>query len=256
MTSFDVMTEGETPYFSMWYNQNDKSAQWNKPDYEAARKYLYDHISLLASTGDNSLYYLKIHPEAAKIYKRTGDEIASMPVRFNPFHESEFANYNGDVRMAGIGNGSAIADALRDLPIKLQEKFDAINERLEAMESPEEPEQPDTLTRIAGFLDHPTIGPAIGQVLGAILPKIIAAFPGLSDLASQNNAILQQAPQIAGINDTHTMTEEQKEEKLNEALDRLEPLCDLPNDLTLLANMAEKNKPMFDSMLAILRAQK
>lgn len=255
MSAYDLMSEGGLyPCFSVWYSRDDKAVQWNKDDPEKGRDYLRGYFELLQDSGDNSMYYIKIHPVAGCIYNRKSDDICSFPVRANPFHQSEF-DIVPQNQMAGIGNGGQITEALRALPGQLQEKFDAINTRIDELSAIDEIDdvKPDMLGRITGLLDHPNIGPAIGSVLTMILPKLLSMIPGaMSPVVSQNVAM---SPVINGLND-EVMSDEQKDDLLNIALDRLEPFCDLANDLTLLANMAEKNPKMFEMMLSTLRAQK
>jgi hypothetical protein len=257
MSAYDLMSEGgDYPCFSVWYNRDDKAIQWNKADAEKGRDYLKGYFEILQDSGDNSMYYVKIHSTPGIIYNKKSDEICSFPVRANPFHQSEFDILpQGQTQVAGIGNGGRIQQLLEGLPGQLQEKFDAINLRIDELsaEEPEE-EKPDMLGRITGMLDHPTIGPAIGGFLTMVLPKLLAMIPGALTPTPTPNMAMQ--PVINGVNDTNIMTEEQKDELVNVALDRLEPYCDLASDLTLLANMAEKNPKMFEMLLSTLRAQK
>ncbi len=253
MSAYDLMSQnGAYPCFSVWYNSNDKSIQWNREDSEAGREYLKDYFELLNNAGDNSMYYIKIHTVANVVYNRKSDEVCSFPVRANPFHETEFRQVSGE-QVSGIGNGSQIARMLNDLPTQLQEKFDLLNARIDQIEAPEV-EEKDMFGKIAGLLDHPNVGPAIGGILQIALAKLMSLVGNMAPAAVPQNVAM--TPAINGINDMESLTEDQKDEMVNQALDRLEAHCDLAGDLTLLANMAEKNPKMFEMLLSTLRAQK
>lgn len=247
----------DTPYFSLWNNGRrlEKATQFNQDDMSASRAYLESTLQALEQTGDNTLYSLRIHPDKEKSYTANSPVMSAFPCRLNPLMSS----VGGVPALAG--NASSIRREiemeyeLRDLKTELAE-MRSIVEDIEANE-PMQPAPTDTLGRIMGFAEkNPNI---IGAVIGQLMPILQNILPSLIPAVSQNNAMSAMAPAINGV--PASIAEKSDEisqhvtdnTRLNDALDRLEAHCKLDDDLTLLADMAEKEPGTFKMLLGMLR---
>src|SRR5579862_6133801 len=223
MNAYDLMAV-DAPYFSVWYNKSDKFFQYNGSDPEKGRDFLRDNLQMLAETGDNCMYYLKIHPEFEKSYKRTGNEIGSLPFRLNAYGMGQIESPTGGRMVAGYTGNSEVMAAIDKIPGLLETKFTAMEKRLADLETEAANTGGDMVGRIAGLMENPHIGSMISGLFNAILPMITK---GMQAAVPQQNAI-----QGAGIgNVPNHLTDDEYNEKLDSILDRLEKSCDLLVDL-------------------------
>lgn len=245
----------DTPYFSLWNNGRrlEKATQFNQDDMDGSRAYLESTLLALQETGDNTLYSLRIHPDKEKSYTVNSPVISAFPCRLNAM-----ASPVGGVA-ALTGGASSIRREiemeyeLRDLRAELAEVRSTIEDM--DLSEPMQPAQPtDTLGRIAGLLENP----AIMGLVQSVLPYVVKFLPNLMPPVPQYNAMpvaINGVPSdIAqnGGNAAHTVDDV----KLNQALDRLEQYCNIDDDMSLLADMAEKDPGTFSFLLSILRKPK
>jgi hypothetical protein len=249
LNAYDAMNNS-VPYFSLWFNQREKCFQWNGDDLEAGKEFLSDNLQAISNTGDNSLYYLRVHSKSEPVYHNKSEILCSIPIRLNPMEDN---TVNGVTRTGGMPYEmyQAMA-AIKDLPNTLKNQFDAINTRIDALENEPGANEPTVLDQINGVLNNQAAMNTIGMLInkffpGVQVPPVAAQISGVTE-PGKSRSILSIAKDPAKIGPID-------EAVLENALDRLQHHCRIDSDLQLLANMAETNKPMFDFLLTSLRSQ-
>src|SRR5487761_52726 len=188
MTAYDLMADG-VPYYSIWFNRNDKFLQYNGDDYDKGRQLLQDTFEMVASRGDATQYYIKIHPERQKIYKRTGDEICSIPVRM--FEQEPGDRYYSTSGVAGFPSvrNNEVLEAIKGVSSKFDEKLTLMEARLKELEA--SPDEKDWFDRISGVLENPNAANSIGAILAPLVGWATKFIP--VNMQTEN-----QSPVIAG----------------------------------------------------------
>ena len=229
------------PYFAVFYGiKTKKFFQYNRDSLQGAEDYLRLNLTALEDQGDNSQYYLAIYPESKVNYTGSG-EIACFPFRLNPWDATVSSNQIG----AYGGSLDGFAKMLQDSQAKHIELVKEIAE-LKAASQPM-----DWFEKIGAILETPgaaqTIVPLVQPVIGAIMGLVskISGIPVQQSYPMYNN------PVIAGPGESQASLDE----KLDQALDRLEKHGDLVEMLTVLANFADKNPAMFKMYFDGLKAQ-
>lgn len=283
MAGFDTVI-GSCPWWSVWINARDIMFQYNGDDKENGRQVLEDALTALESTGHNAVLIIKFHPKKdvkpGYVTNKT-HVFATMQVRVCALgNDPAFIQNSTGVMVAGTNtpiinnhipgtdNGTMLEliTALKAIPEQMKADRDAIELRLSALEDvdDEDDEPIDLFARVTGFMETPTgekvlgmLMPVIGKVVEAAGPAIGSLLAGFTQPAQnvQVNGVKQDTPAMDNTanNDPQEMTDEQYMAKLNAAVTRLATKCDLPNDLTKLADIAEKNPAMFAMVLQTLR---
>jgi hypothetical protein len=194
----------ELPYFSVWYNQSQICLQYNGNDYQASKAFLYDNLSRIADTGDNSLYYLNVHPEFEKFYTKKSPSLCSIPLRLNALAEAGIGAVSSYNR--GDNEISACMSRLTDTVVALNAKMDAL------VDEPVVDNTSDMLSKISGIISHP----AVSQLLTTFMPMISGFF-------NRQSADVYNAPMaLAGVDKETRIYEagsaDAYEERLNAVL--------------------------------------
>jgi hypothetical protein len=258
----DIQNAFETMYedgycYSVWASERDIAFQFPYADHEKGRQYFNDNIAALDQSGNDDLFTLKFHPAVKNkefVEKKT-TVICSIPFRVKSL-SGDIMNGVGEPNTAAHGIGTykmfEAIEAIKSLPAKMDERQAAFETRMLAMmeAEPEPVEQIDPIEKYVGMAIGALKEPNVMQNVAGILAMI---FPGYKLPTMQQ----QQQPAISGTNETEIVDQQPKEvdiEKLDLALQRLAKHCELDNDLTRLADIAENNPQYFKMMLLSLRS--
>lgn len=232
------------PYFAVWYNKADKFFQYNGDDLEQAKDFLITNLQVIEQTGDNSMYYLKIYPTSQTNYTRSG-EICAIPFRLNAYQEN---NGNSVGAYSGGGNLDAFAKMLKEAT----EKEIALTRELMELKAVGQPV--DWFERISGVLETPGAASAITPILLPVVHSIMGMLNKITGIPYQPYQPANATPHIAGPTDPEN-TDVDQDTKLDMQLDRLAKHGDLLEMMTVLANFADSNPPMFKMYFDGLKAQ-
>lgn len=240
--AFDSMNRGNNYFYSLWSTDRDIALQWIDKDAEKGREFLIDNLSALEQADNNDLFFLKFHPTDIKGFiDRKTPVISATPVRVCGIDSAE--RISGSSAPAPGGNDFRFFEAIqtiKQLPDQINTKLNEFDQRLQAIESAEyvDDEPKDMFDKITGLINNPNMIGII-QNIGSMLfampsqPKTSVAINGVTDPGSETKKI--------------------DEDLLNQALIRLEKVCNIDIDLNLLANFAEENPKMFKGLLNQLR---
>jgi hypothetical protein len=230
------------PYWSIWWNSRQKAKQFNKDDFEGSKLLLENWLKLNNDPSDTTRHFVVIHPKAETAYTAKSDQVESFPFRFNPAPE----RYG---EMGSVGGG--MSWQMMQMFSKLERTIDEQKRQIADLEKPV---VTDMMGQINGLLENPHIGPVLASVVAGVIGKFInipQAYPQARALAGVpgSPAASQETAITAGTGETL----EQFQQRVNDALVRLQEHCNLADDLTLLANMADSNPSQFKMLLGMLR---
>lgn len=268
MSFYDTANADGEYGFSVWFNLRDIAFQCNKEDPTGARTYLEDNLTALQQAGSKDLFYIKFHPrEKGYITKKT-PIISVTPVRVNPLIGDEVLSGVPERNPTywGTNGGGAmykIQAAMEGLPDKfdtiITSKLSPLELRIAALETPKEPEK-DFLSQISGLAQNEELVKGFfGLLNNLIKPQTAPAYPAINGVPEpfvKNEPIMeqQQAPPQPAQETNEPVTEHIVDNvKMDAALDRLNAVMLLDDDLTALADYAEKNPEQFTMFLGILR---
>lgn len=233
-----------TPYYSVW-NGKVKKFCWTGADEEKGKDFLRNNLQAAEDAGITDILTLRLNTEV------TGKDINDR----TPYNiEVEFACAGAGI--AGVSgnsmnqqfyrenfnsNAQKMLEALKviaDNQIALQNEIAAMKAQklLEDAEDEGEAEDESVMGVVKGYLEDPMVKKfiigQIGRVFGDNRPMGAIAGPG-----AQEQAISKDDAQL-----------------LHEAITRLKRLNNrLGADLSILADVGEKNRPVFDEILRQLR---
>lgn len=251
MNAFDNF-RGDIPYYSVWFTGKTKAFQYNGDDLDAGYELLETTLKMFQQTGDNAIYYIRIHPVQLAAYKSSSDDLGAIPIRLNPLVEG--ASMNGLPR--GNGGGSMMTAEMWELHTMMKTlptHIKTLSERLDELEEAAPPEL-DAIGRVTEVLNTPTVVKFIEGLMPIIMGKITGAQPPQP----------VRSPMIAGPNDMVNATATAPApnqpgpeywERIDAILLRLSAHCQLDADLELLAKLAETKPDIFKMVLLQLRSQ-
>lgn len=242
MEMFDTFSE-EYPVWSLWYSDREKAFDWNRTDFEKGRKLFEQLMQVQEDSGNTRVLYVRFYPEPVKgIISKNSPYACCVHVQ---------ACKGDDVEAIGglqNYNNSGIGAALR-----------SINERLVAIEGTEVAEAAEItgVEKVIGYVNTLMENPATSQVIQGLIGKVMELFNPVKPVATAAiNGTAESATGNAPVSENQPMANAEVDgEKLNAALTRLQYHCELDNDLTRLADMAESNPATFKMMLGMLRTQ-
>lgn len=234
---------------------------------DKARDFLETCLKMYDANEWDKVLWLKLHEPQSKLITRKTDSFLQQPVGFIKDAEDSAVGGTMVAQTKNLGMNMEMFRAIQsieNLPDTITKAIDAkmqaVEERMKALEQPLA-EEITTIGQISGLLDkHPQLAEAATPVM-----QVVAA--GLQQFIAK----LLNTPQTAplGINGApQAMTEQNEQQqpqageehvvdndKLEAALDRLNNVMILDDDLTLLANAADKNPAMFAQFLTFIRTQ-
>jgi hypothetical protein len=240
--AFDNM---DNPYFSVWINK-DLLFQNNDGDADKAKSVLMDMLLAAEQNQNTDILSIKFHPgkEGKYITDKT-PVVGTLFVRVVPV--------NGASSMSGVQQSDdRLPYPIYKATLRMQEIADqmpaaitGINERLTALEngSVGEVAPVDPLERILGLMSNPVIMALVQR----LLPGLPLAPMQVSGVAGNDTAI--------DPNQTQNAISEADYVRLDSALGRLMKHCNLVDDLTSLADLAEQSPDMFKMLLMQLRSK-
>jgi len=239
--AFDNM---DNPFFSVWINK-DILFQNNDGDKDKAKSTLLDMLTAAEQNGNSEILTIKFHPgkEGKYITDKT-PVVGTLFVRVVPI--------NGSMAMSGIESGNdrlpypiykatmAMQAMAEQLPVTMAGIQDRLTKLEESSISGDDDQDDDQINRILKLANHP--------VVMALLSKFI---PGMGAAAMAVSGITtDQAPPPS-----QNAISEADYVRLDAALGRLMKHCNLVDDLTLLADLAETSPDMFKLLLSNLRSK-
>jgi hypothetical protein len=250
--------------FSLWNSSTGGAMsiilQYPYEDHEKGVKFFEENATALSQSGNCDMFYLKFHPPLKKneyIDKKTA-VISSTPIRINQLEEMEMSGITGNFSRTDP-NGSfkmfEAVQAVKQLPQQIEQvlndRFTAYDLRLKAIEESEMIDEtpPGVMGQIGALLENPQIAQAVPLLIETAIGFIKSLLPKQPVMQENQISGTNPAPEASNVKEVDN-------DMLNLALDRLNDHCQLDTDLTLLADMAEKNPVMFKMMLQSLRSQK
>lgn len=262
MDFYDTANREGIYTYSVWFSLRDIAFQWHKPDQEAGRQYLEDNLMALAQNGSKDLYYIKFHPGDLKepyITKKT-PIISNTPVRINSLEDGDIIEsvprYSGVPTQGGNYQMMKAIATLENMPAQLEgvinQKMNGVEERLKALEqAPPVEAEVNWMGQISGLLQNEQIMGAVVGLISKLIPQQV--LPPLQQqqigMVEQNATHPPQQVQVPVID--HVIDND----KLEKALDRLNTIIVIDDDLTLMADFADKNPAIFNMFLQQLRNQ-
>lgn len=246
----DLFIQNENPIFSMWLG-NSCMIQYTGDDMGEAERKLKMVLDAAYQNQNTDLLEIRLHPPLKKgenyITIKT-PSLTTLFVRAFPLNGIGAVEQVQDKPF-----GRDVFDIIRGLPTHMgiiEQRLTAIEakpaEQIPDDEFEDEPE-PDQIARILALLENP----AVMSLVTALAPAIGKIFnPSIMSV----NGTPQPAATATG-SAIDAMTDEQFE-KLNLAVDRLSKHCNVVEDLTSLADLAEMNPQMFAMLLNNLRSAK
>ena len=264
MKAYDSINGNCQYYYSVWHSQKDIAFQYVGEDARQARQYLEDNLEAMAQAGNDNLLYLKFHPvdKKSKYISYKTDIIANTPICcVAPSERPEIAgtperDRSGDTGYQMYKTRLMLEELPATLDIKINE---AIERRLLEAEETDDLEEPiDPTQRIVGIINgiagNPQIMGLIGQVLNFLKPNLPPIrINGMNENNNVPQVDVSQIEKEPGNEADEVTATELNDDMLNAALNRLHQHCRLDVDLTLLADMADNNPVLFNSMLGMLR---
>lgn len=253
MQAFDNM---DNPYYSVWSGR-DLLFQNNDSDVSKGRNLLMEMLTAAEQNNNTDLLSIKFHP------KQEGKYITDKTPVVGTLVVRVVALPGMNAGVSGVNESGNIPypiwktiTGLAELPTQIQTSLAGFDERLKALEQQQDEPQdaPDMIGRIAGLMENPVIMGLITKILPAIFP---AAMPqpnmqvaGVNSFAAVENESVSsdQTEQLPAISEADYI-------KLDNALARLIPHCNVADDLSLLADLAEQNPIMFKMLLTQLRSK-
>lgn len=237
---FAVVDSGKRPRFR-WIDNNDPSA---------ARAFLEKQFKPMLVAQDQTLFYIRLYEEDPKQDGKANlkDIVAELPVRVVSLDRIEqLPNKSADTMTYEMFE---TLQALKNIPALIKEAQAPLLEKIELLEAkineePEDEPEDDMMGRITGFLDHPSVK----QLTNLIIGKVMGGSP---QPATNYNRPVNGTSNFTNMAEPTAVDLE----VLQNAIDRLAPHCQLDTDLSLLADVAEKNPQMFAMLLNNLRSQK
>lgn len=267
MSFYDSVNPDDKLACSVWFN--DKCILQVPGDMEGDKCRALIETNIEAwdrSTFDRTLW-IKFHPAQQSPIDRKTPVLIAQPIGFGDAADDETITGPGGVTLIR-GNGSGMnmemfraISGLEKLPetigAAIDTKMQVYEERLKALETPVEPE-PSTFAQITGFINaNPGIVSQAFDFLRSVLPVMQTPIQPAAPMAINGapNMSEQQTPPVAA-DQPAPETREIDNDKLNNALDRLEAKMALDDDLTLLADFADREPQQFNFLLNMLRTQK
>lgn len=247
MNAFDTMNN---PIYSVWQGK-DILFQNNDADMQKARNFLMDMIAAAEQSGNTDILAIKFHPvKEGKFITDKTPVVSTLFVRIVELPSAAISgvNQNGNIPYPLWKT----LEGLAGLPAQINTSLGAIEERLTALEQVEDEPDPteSMLGRISGLMENPVIMGLISKIIPAILPGVVMPQPampmqvsGVQSDHSVNETVSSDLPQIT----------EADYIKLDNAIGRLIPHCNVADDLSLLADLAEQKPEIFKMMLSQLR---
>lgn len=247
MAYYEAIMQDEGYSYSVWHSVKDIAFQYNGPDHEKGKEFLYNNLTAMDQAENDNLLYLKFHPPGVKGYIDSKSKVICM----SPVRVTELTALTAVGAVTETGGNFRMFEAietLKQLPAAINDKLGAFEQRLQAMEDYEPEPEPDKVEKvigqISGLLENPMVQGLVNSVIGTLFK-----------MTNSNNNNVMQAHQINGTTD-NVPQGPVSEEVLNNALDRLHKVCKIDTDLSLLADLAENNPAMFQMLLANLRSNK
>lgn len=270
MSGYDAMSK--TPYYSLWYNSRDIAFSFNEDDEAKGRQQLVETLQAAEQNGVNDIMFIKFHPEKDKKYITSKTPVVgAMAIRVVPLSAVDNSVTYQQIAPASqsiSGTESMVraAIALENLPQTIATQIGSvmkpIEDRLAALEGDDHAE-PDTFDKIAALLEKP----GMVQLIGSIFTGLGSKVSGLTQPPPPQQP-QRMSYQVAGIPPEQGSTVQDQDlaaengdvyivdnDKVTSALERLNKVCFLDTDLSLLADLSEKNPALFNLVLQQLRAQ-
>lgn len=250
--AYDFFTEG-APYWSIWQGRSILGQSFTD-DSAAAKKRFVDLIEAADESGNSDLLVIKFHPVLTNGYVTEKTPVVGTMIARVYTADGGLINGQGDPRVNNyyVNKDRAMIEQIKAL-------IDPLTLKIKELEDNQTKEP---ATGIAGLLEHPLAGqfmqhlmpaiaPAIGKLLGSIIPGSAdhghvpnLAINGIDEPGQNSNP---EIPQLE--------LSEADSETVWSALDQLavmglDPLSDLPK----MAAYAQKNKAMFDMLLSTIRS--
>jgi hypothetical protein len=249
MNAFDTMNN---PIYSVWQGK-DILFQNNDADMQKARNFLMDMIAAAEQSGNTDILAIKFHPvKEGKFITDKTPIVSTLFVRIVELPSAAVSgvNQNGNIPYPLWKT----LEGLAGLPAQINTSLGAIEERLTALEQVEDEPGPteSMLGRISGLMENPVIMGLISKILPAILPGVAMPQPSVPMQVSGVNESMAEPNTIASAEDLPQISQADYI-KLDNALARLIPHCNVAEDLSLLADLAEQKPEIFKMMLSQLR---
>lgn len=261
MNFYDSVNPDGIYAYSLWFGDKIMLQYPGNGDEEKARDFLENCMKLYDENGWDKTLWLKFHEPQKTLINRKTDVMISQPIGFMADADETAISGSSAMTTRGYHSGNMelyrAIKTIEELPVTLnktiEDKFTAYEQRIKLLEAEKEKE-PDTWDKISGFVEKN--------------PNIVETIFGF---LNGSRRFTQTPPAPVGINGApqtmETTPQEQQQpaadqervidnEKVDNALDRLNNVMILDEDLTLLADYAEANPDMFQILLNNLRQQK
>jgi len=269
-------TFAKSPYWSLWKGTQLITSYDEDGGEEASKEKLTAILEALYQNDNNDLFTLKFHslPEGGEINNKT-KYYASIYVRVNENRAIDRGEqYYRQPRYLAPANQVSGLDEIKTL---LESKLTSIEDRIKALEElePEGGEEYEEFTDagltgaiagierilkiplVAKIAEHPAVIGYVTNLLSKIpmanTPKEVKQVAGLNQPAhvpGTDNATPQTQPQGGA-----QVSEEEQLTRLNAALAKLAPHCNLVEDFEKLAALAENEPGTFQMLLSMLRTK-
>jgi hypothetical protein len=269
MDSFDSFSKGNQ-YVSIWQYVSEPMYTNAEASYDEMKSQVHELLLAAEQNGNNNPLTIKFHlePKEGQYISSKSPVVGSVIVKAITFSRSQLPNISGTSadgpekpQPVYHGQGTVnfemykVLKGVEDLPARIDERMAVILDRVEELEEELEglraqpaPVEEDMIGKITGLANNPAVMGAINALVQLFVPAFKPPMPaqinGTADVKAAPDGDLPQQAQE---------TTDEYNDRIDAALERLEPKCDLANDLTLLADMADNNPTMFKFLLKSLR---
>jgi hypothetical protein len=236
-------TFGQTPFYSLWKKQY-LIYSYPKDDAQEGREKFEEALEMYETAGNRDVLILKFHPtipEGGFITNKT-PFVSSMFFRVCPYDPAAYRPHN----FPG-GNPNVVPYVSNDMK-EVKELLTGMDSRITAMEDSGGADEPSTMGQIQEFISNPVIAGLIDKLSGIVISQIAPGQRMPGQIAGVPSQVADRPPLESDA------ARQQKMEAALQVLIDTDPQLD--DDLSILANLAQKKPDQFSMLLGMLRSYK
>lgn len=231
-----------SPYYSLW-NGRQIVFSWPEDDETKGKDLLETNLRAFQDQGITDIFVLKIHPILDKSGYITDKSPVTASLNFRPtaqFNPAQIAG--GELVFPRNAGMQALADQIKELKDELSNR----EEETPAVSADHS---------VMGAIDRVLSIPGVSEAVQPLIMGLTANLMKSLGMPAPDQSQVHQAPAAPVQAAAMGAISEDQEEKINQALDILEPMApELGDDLLRLAALAQKDPAQFKMLLNMLKA--